>query len=509
MIKRYFSKQYSWDSLSKIIIFTIAVLQITRWLILPQFMDIYYHLLSAWGFNQAGGYSGWDFWQYAPFGRVNIYPPFFQLFLASLLKLGCGPIILAKIFETFTPLLFIFVLWRFIRFHFNPASAFFTLVACGSCTAFYFSLINHLPSTWAFIFGITALSFLFRARILPAIFFLTLCFYTHIGVSWFFGLTLVIYALYDKEYRQKSLLILMSAIILALPILIQQFSALGLISVSGVNLNERYQSQIKILDYFLAAGGIYFVFRFKGKHYLLVSFFLASLIFLTYPFRFFSAEGYFPIIILAAFFLYNLWHRSLLHKGLKRILVSVIIFMLFISPTISLSKLPQDRKVTYKLKVADAVFSNLLFAQGASIWYPNDYVEIARLIKAYSTPKDIVYCNLNILGLILGSVSGRATANALLPEIKSSQEFDPIAQAGLIILTKDLGSVYRNNLVKAYSLEKISQTRLVEIYRNSLALGQIKVHKASVPFWLIYLILGLILGGWGLTRLKGRCLKKE
>ena len=85
-----------WGYFSKIIILAYAVLQLLRLAIFPQFIDMYYHLQTAWGFIQAGGYSNWDFWEYAPFGRPHIYPPLFHILLALFMKLGFGVIFLAK-----------------------------------------------------------------------------------------------------------------------------------------------------------------------------------------------------------------------------------------------------------------------------------------------------------------------------------------------------------------------------------------------------------------------------
>ena len=336
--REYFQKINTWDSLAKLILLSLAVLQITRWIILPQYMDIYYHLLSAWGFNQAGGYAGWDFWQYSPLGRVNIYPPFFHILLAFLMKLGFGPVILAKLFETLAPIMFLIVLWRFVRNNYSQALAFFTLVALGSAFTFYLSLINHLPSTLALIFGLLAFDQIFKQNVMRAAIFLTLCFYTHIGVSWFLGLTLVFYLLGDSQYRKSVFLILLLTAVLALPILVKQISALGLVSVKGSNLGEKFFSQIKIIDYFLAMGGLIFALKAKGKYNLFVCLFFASFIFLTYPYRFFSAEGYLPVIFLSAVFLLNLWGKCQARAGLKKIFVLAVFFLLFASPTLSLSK---------------------------------------------------------------------------------------------------------------------------------------------------------------------------
>src|SRR3990167_1371545 len=99
-------KDFSWDFYSKLMILSYCLLQFIRWPLLPQFMDIYYHLLTAWGFIQAGGYSGWDFWQYAPAGRIHIYPPLLHIVLAFFIKSGISKIILVKFLETAAPISF-------------------------------------------------------------------------------------------------------------------------------------------------------------------------------------------------------------------------------------------------------------------------------------------------------------------------------------------------------------------------------------------------------------------
>jgi len=507
--REYFQKINTWDSLSKLILLSLSVLQITRWLILPQFMDIYYHLLSAWGFNQTGGYCGWDFWQYAPFGRVHIYPPFFQILLALLMKLGFSTVFLAKLFEAVTPVMFLIVLWQFVRNNYSQALAFFTLVAFGSAFAFYLSLINHIPSTFALIFGILAFDQIFKQKILRAVIFLAFCFYTHIGVSWFFVLTLTFYLIGDKQYRKSGFLILLLTGILVLPILIKQISALGLVSVIGLNLGEKFFCQIKIIDYFLAIGGLFFALKAKGKYYLFSSLFFASFIFLAYPYRFFSAEGYLPVIFLSAVFLLNLWERCKLKAALKKIFVLVVFFLLFISPTLSLSKSTQRWGAICGIKFSDSVLTGMLSAKGYTMWFPEDYLPAAALIRANSQEGDIIYSNLGILGPVLGSISGRATANALLTEIKTSQSFNPLLTSKIIVLTKDINYVFLNNLVKAYNLQKIGETRLFVVYKNPASLFKIKVRKASVPFWMIFLIIGAAVAGFWINKGRSSHLEKN
>lgn len=195
----------SWDFYSRVIILSYLLLQILHWQMFPRFMDIYYHLLTAWGLIKAGGLSAWDFWQYAPVGRVHIYPPFFHIVLAALMKLGINNIILAKLFEVFTPVIFLIVLWKFVRKNFSDRLAFFVVLMFGSSISFYLSLLNHIPATLALIFGFLAYGQLFKKRQARSLLLLTLCFYTHIGISLFFSLSLFFYGLFYKEFRKACL----------------------------------------------------------------------------------------------------------------------------------------------------------------------------------------------------------------------------------------------------------------------------------------------------------------
>ncbi len=115
MLRESLKIEDPWVYFSWVIIAAFGLLQLLRSVVLPQFMDIYYHLQVAWGFLQSGGYSGWDFWEYAPFGRPHIYPPLFHILLALLMKLRFSAILLAKLFESAAPVLFLAVLRYFIK----------------------------------------------------------------------------------------------------------------------------------------------------------------------------------------------------------------------------------------------------------------------------------------------------------------------------------------------------------------------------------------------------------
>lgn len=496
-------KAFSWDFYSRLIIISYCLLQILRWQMLPQFMDVYYHLLTAWGFIRAGGYSGWDFWQYAPYGRIHLYPPVFHIILASLIKLGIGKIILAKFFEVIMPVAFLSTLWYFLRKNFSRRLAFFAVLTFSSSFTFYLSLINYIPASLAFIFGILAFHQLLQGKSRKALLLFVLCFYTHIGAAWFFAFSLFFYGALNKQYRRPCFLIFIPIFILSSPILFKQLSGLKFISALGINLNEKYLCQFKIIDYLLAFWGLFLVFKRDARYRLFLSLFLASFIFLVYPYRFFSAQGYLPIIFLSALSLDTLYEklssqeafstfrllilRRVAKKGLARYLLIVsAVFLLLISPTIAMNMPDKASRLNYRLRLFDSAFTNMLFAKGKTIWYPKDYLSAVALIKDNSQDDDIIYSSLSITGVALAGIAGRATANALLPEIGPSRKFDPFSLSKIIIFTQDDDRDTIKRITAKYNLHKIGENRLFIFYTNPLCKAKAVISKASLPFWIIF-----------------------
>ena len=459
---------FSLDFFSKLLILIFLFLQLFRWQFYPQFMDMYYHLHIAWGFIQAGGYSNWDFWEYAPVGRPHIYPPLLHFILAFFIKLKVNPILLAKIFEAFTPVIFIFVLWRFVRANFGEKLAFFTLLVFCSSFSFYSSLTNHVAATLGLILGFISFIWLFKNKIWLAASFLTLCFYTHIGISWFFALAFLIYAFLEPEKRWKGLIVLFSSVLLSLPVILNCLFNLPAIKSLGLNLGEAHLCQIKIFEYLLAVFVFTFIFKLEKKYRLFIALFFASIIYLIYPYRYFSAEGFLPVILLASLGLEKLYSK--LNQARARIiflLIAVACFMFF-SPTISLErKNPQD-KTDIRLIYWDSAFLNMLTAKGSTIWLAKEYNYVREIIWANSRPRDIIYMpsDNDAFGVVFAAISGRPTANALFIELKPAKPFDYLSAARIIIFAKDtsVGSISR--IVNQYKLHKIGENKLFLIYKK-------------------------------------------
>jgi len=466
--KRYFS----YDFWSVIILIFYAMMQISRWPLFPQHIDIYYHLLTAWGFIQAGGYSNWDFWQYAPIGRPHAYPPLFHIVLALLMKAGVDKIVLARIFSVAIPLAFLFTLWNFLRKKFSSCLAFFSLVTISSSLSFYASLTNHMPSTIALTFGILAIWQFMNNKTLLALLLLALCFYTHMGVSYFIVFTLAIYALFNKEHFRQAITIVIGAMILAIPMIMRQLSCINLLSLPYIR--ENYCREFKTIDYILAAIGFTILLRSKGKGRLFLALFLASFVYLPYKARFFSAEGYLPVALLAAVAIYGICESFGKNRYAKYIVISVTAFMLIFSPTIATGQVDVGKPAN-RLFLFDSAIMNMIFPTAneriisGTIWFEKGYSFVSRLIRENSSPDDIIYCTENTTGLCLAVASGRATANYLLPEVYSKGRTDPYADSKIIIMLKYYDPISAKEIIKKYGLVLLGRNELFDVYKNPSA----------------------------------------
>ena len=477
-------KKFPYNFISLFIICLFTALQLARWRFFPQRFDAYYHILTAWGFVKAGGYSAWDFWQYAPAGRPHIYPPLFHFMLAIPMKLGADKIFLARLFSVALPAIFLFTLWDLIRKHFSARLAILTLVAVSSSFSFFTSLADHMPSTLAVVFGILAFGEFFNSRFLRAGLLLALSFYTHIGTSWFIALGLFLYILLSAEKRRAAILSLIFGIALSLPVIAQQLAHIKIFALA--NFNEQYFCEFKTIDYILAAFGFALSLKKERRYRLFAALFIASFIYAKYPSRFFSCEGFLPVALLSAVSLDALCDKFAASRSAKILTVSTILFVLALSPTLAI-KPGRAGGPIYKAYLFDSAAVNMLLrAPRAGIDY-----SAHKIIVKNSSPDDIIYCTEDSIGMALAALSGRAPANYLLPEVYSTAGSDPIVNSKIIIMLKYHSPEWVKERIDKYGLQLIGKTSMLDVYKNPSASGHIQIRRALIPFGYVIIMAAL------------------
>jgi hypothetical protein len=131
-----------------------------------------------------------------------------------------------------------------------------------------------------------------------------------------------------------------------------------------------------------------------------------------------------------------------------------------------------------------------------TLYHPKLYPEIARFLEEHSSPKDILFSNLEYGGGIVAVLAHRATSFAMLREVKPYASFDPVAVSRYIIWFKNPQGIYPPFLKGAallYRLRQVGETELVYLFENPTPLAKRHIVAALVPEWACFGAMGLLI----------------
>ncbi|MDD3906131.1 MAG: rhamnan synthesis F family protein [Candidatus Omnitrophica bacterium] len=461
---------WHWGALGIIALF--SALLIIRWQSLPVFLDIYYHAACMTGFKEAGGIALHDFWEYAPIGRPQLYPPFFHVILLALDNTGLGALFVMRfVSAAIYPLLLAVILWV-VRRRFNDRLAFFTVLAASLPYTFFLNSISAVPSAIALIFFILLFYAIETRKILSGVLLLGLMFYTHGAIPWMAVLTLVIYAMLRRGEVKTILPIIAGGIILGSPWLIHM--ALNRSYFLTVNNYINRYFEMNLWLYAFTILGVLFVLKRRGRYLFYMAMFIGMLPMLKdYSFRFFCGEGLLPLIFLAGLGFDEAY--SAITAFLRRRAVSPAIYgallpwVIFYLATFY----PPDIGSAFcQFSAADPKNATAL---ESSIYMKKHMEELTAIIKATTRPDEIIYCNYNYVAGIFYVFSGRVSSSAMLNEVRPIMpESDPAASAALTIWIKNPEGVIdpeHQILVRRLGLEKIAETEIAYVYRNPVVMA--------------------------------------
>ena len=479
-----------------------------KWSLAPTFIDIYYHLSVMLGFNEAGGFVKEAFWEYAPAGRAHLYPPLFHFLMLIFYKLGASVLFIGRFFEFIIYLLLLLVLWRVISILFTERLAFFSLLIVTSVYSFYLSAINLIPASIAVIFGLLAYLSIEKKRILSSSIFLCLAFYTHSGIPWFFVVSLIFYSILNRERSKDSLITVLSALVLACPILIHEYNYREYVSLSKVY--EYFLIELNLWIFIAAIPGIFIVLKKKRRYFIFLSLFLAGIVMLAfkYKYRYLCGHGILGLIFLSALSLdriYDKFSIYLFRRGQKEtylrwFIALIFIFFFIFSPTVQF--IGED----FRFSAINSTYMNIIpsyydddFQRGneISIYFSKFWKEIVDIVKANSGEDDIIYSNLSYVNGLISIFSNRATSTAMLKEVRPFRDFDPIQYSRLIIWIKNSEGIFDKDLsiaIDKYNLARIAETEIAYIYKNPSCLGKKRQVNPAVPNCIVYGLLFILIG---------------
>lgn len=474
-----------WSLLSVTLIVLAFLIVIFHHEIFPLSLDIYYHLLTALGFREAGGVSFIDFWNYAPSGRPNLYPPFFSLVLSFFINTGVNSIVIARIICILIYFLFLSTLWAVIRDRFGERVAFFTLLSSMLPYAFFLSLLNQLPAAISLILFLLIFYFIENKRIMTATLILGFLFYVHLTMPWITMATLLFYGLFNKK-RLKDILSVASFGLL-----------LGLPWVINLVINRRYFDLSRVAEsplfefyplfILLGIAGIFLAWRerrTKNHTFLFASLAAISVLVIRYPYRVFGGEGLLILAIFSGIALDNLYQR-IARRFDYGILTPFLIAaaLIIFSPSIFVwtGPIPWDgykkvqfelrgstlpRMVTYYQRHMES--SSLIGPMETALVFDRILLDETEAVKENTKDDELIYSNIPYLAGLLGCLSGRFITTGMLYEITPYEKRDPVSDARLVVWLKEFDgkSSKARRLEAKYKLRKIYEDGLVYIYKN-------------------------------------------
>jgi hypothetical protein len=462
----------------------IFILSIARFNYLPQYVDAYYHLSCANGFIKSGGWVGWSWWDYAPAGRPQIYPPLYHIILAFLQKIGLSGLNSVRVTEVITPGLFFFTFWLVLRRIASSFFSFLSLFTLSSFFSFYSSVSANVPASLALVFGFLSWYFFKKGKLVSSSIFLILSFYTHAGIPWIFFISFLLVTLL-KEYRLLSLKIILLGLLGYLPLLIHQLCYLEYISFRF--LKETYFSHLSIFILILGIISLFFTLKKELKTHLFAGYLLGSIIvFFRYPYRFLSAQGIIGLAFFCSLFLEK-YLPSFKKLSGKIIFALLCMYLFFFHTTIDL----EGGK--FKLNLLNSTYYNFFtgkiyrLLEFRSFFYPQYYLPLVEVIQKNTKTCEIISSNLKITGQIFSSLSGRATSNSMLQEVRGkSTDFIYTFAKVVVWMKPEDRTLYA--LKDKLGWKKIYENEIASVFKNPRLDYCIRPLKAKVSFRYITII---------------------
>lgn len=478
-----------WSLYSIILILLIFVILALRFYLFPNFLDIYYHLSYALGLDKAGGFTSHTFWEYAPYGRVNLYPPFFSLLLLCLIKIGIPLINIARSMDVIIFPLFLLLIWFILNSIFNSITAFFSVAIAAFTYSLYLSSSNFVPMTCGVMEGLLCFWAVEQGKYRLASVLLGLTFYTHIQIPWLFVFTFLIYALVNKKYIYFK--VVLCAIALGLPFLFYLLK-----NAQSYHFSLEYEHFVEEINLCLVFSciGIKKVFKQRERYFFPIILFLISILFsLLYPYRYLSGQGTLGIIVLAAVGIEHVLAKFAGTK-LKIFALVLILFCIVCAPSFIKTK---DHKLIFlplNSTPINLIWRNHEIQRGnEQTLYTRHIQEIVKIVHDNSAPNDIIYTNLPLVGTMIATMAERSDAGGMLREVSPKNKMDPVLNAKLIIWFKDEQDTnLRKNIIQRYSLTELFETPMAYIYRNNSTKAQMHVEKPLISNqWMFIIVVGL------------------
>ncbi len=494
------------DTISLVYIAFLIVLLIIRWHIFPVFIDIYYHLAVMQGYNLAGGITKNAYWEFAPFGRPQLYPPLLHLLMLILYKFRVSLVFLAKFTSFIMFPLTLLTEWWVAKKVFNSEIALFSIVSLGSIYQFFWHSSVLSAAALTQILGLLSFLAIEKDKKFASPVLITLMLYSHIAIPYFYFTAFLLYALLRKEKRKLILVSLFISAILFSPWLIHLVSHLSFIRIrSSVGKGTvPLTMHLYLWIWLFGIIGIVAAIR-KRKEFLfpLILFVVLIPIAFTYKQRFFEIHGLIPLSILAGI---GISHLLQITKNKKIILIFTILLALFLgftSPVVNVAY--RNVRAGWDQPLALALIKNInprhngnlqqKPAQKINIKPPVLYprksimtksnIQLAQFLSKNTKAGSTTYVPDGPLADFIFAFGKRSVSSGMLGEVKPYKRPFPQDCAYLLIPGNVLG--VPPPMDKTFN--RITFTNGFTIFKNKRPVNKVFPEKSVFPNWLSFILI--------------------
>ncbi len=492
----------SWRLAAGLVIVGAAIFAAAQWPAFPYFLDSPYHMAVIRGFQDAGGPVTHAFWEAAPEGIRHLYPPLFHLLWLPARSLGMPLLVMAKLWSWAAFPFLLTLAWIVFSRISTARLACLVVLALAVPFNFFLGVVNYLPATLVLAAALGILLALAKKRWLAGGLLLGMAFWLHAGLPWLLVLTLLIFSFLEPGCRRTAWRVIAVGLLVASPWLIHEMRHLSTFHIHP--RGEEHFIDTSPLLIGLGMAGLPLAWK---RHPLVGRFFVALAVgflpmLIHYRFRYFSAQGLFPWLLLAGVTLDWLAEKFRPHWLAAAMLAGLVLG----APGFFLSMENHPWKTDWVW--ADTTFSVLagrpqtvprITAQ--SLFKEQFTDELIGLIESNTIPEELIYCNLPYLGRMLTSLSGRAmTFNEPLRDLPE-HPLAEVRKARLIVWVKNSsGGVSQEGTLRRVlteiPLEPLQETKTAYLFLNPSAPARRQTARAVVPWWAADL---LILLGVGLV----------
>lgn len=196
---------------------------ILNWSYLPTAeLDTPYHLLMSKMFADYDTVMLWDYYEYAPVGRPNLYPPLEHILLWWVHDItGVDWWDIGRFVSLIQYPLPLFTVWFLCRKLFNPVTALASVVVLSVSYDFWFWQVSVAPTALIIsLFPLFLYSF-YRKKVFTSIVLLTAFMYLHLGLPYTVIFCVFIFSLFSlyqtREYMKQFAIVIGCSFLLFLP----------------------------------------------------------------------------------------------------------------------------------------------------------------------------------------------------------------------------------------------------------------------------------------------------